>query len=227
MSLRPALAQSIPVAPYAWRIGPLGIVLLMHVALFFLLRQGLHQQVSVTALKEVTAVLLSSQPTPAANPQSLPLPHKVSPPVKPAVAPKAPAPVVPDAPTAVAPPTPTASAEPVAPAQSSIAASSAPETPSPPVQPKTITSKVQYIQAPQPEYPALARRMGEEGTVMLRILVNERGHAERIDMQKSSGFSRLDEAAKQAVTRALFKPYIEDGKAIAVYATVPITFQLD
>jgi len=69
--------------------------------------------------------------------------------------------------------------------------------------------------------------MREEGTAVLRVLVNARGRAERVELQKSTGSPRLDEAAKQAVLRTLFKPYIEDGKALPVFATVPIKFQLD
>jgi protein TonB len=69
--------------------------------------------------------------------------------------------------------------------------------------------------------------MAEEGTVMVRILVNEKGRPERAEIQQSSGFSRLDEAAKQAAMGALFKPYMEDGRPIAVYATVPIAFKLN
>ena len=68
--------------------------------------------------------------------------------------------------------------------------------------------------------------MGEEGKAVLRVLVNEKGRAEHIELQKSSGSPRLDDAARQAIARALFKPYLEDGRAIAVYAIVPITFQL-
>lgn len=69
--------------------------------------------------------------------------------------------------------------------------------------------------------------MGEEGKAMLRVLVNDKGRAERIEIQKSSGSPRLDEAARQAVQRALFKPYMEDGKPVAVFAVIPISFQLD
>jgi protein TonB len=86
---------------------------------------------------------------------------------------------------------------------------------------------VEYIQKPQPEYPAASKRMGEAGQVMLRVLVNDKGRPESVQIQKSSGFTRLDEAARQAVLRARFKPYTEDGKPIPVYAIVPIGFQLD
>jgi protein TonB len=93
--------------------------------------------------------------------------------------------------------------------------------------PKTIVTGVDYIQAPQPVYPPLAKRAGEQGKVLLRVLVSDKGLPESVDLQKSSGSVRLDEAAKQAVLRARFKPYLEDGKALAVYVIVPITFQLD
>lgn len=93
--------------------------------------------------------------------------------------------------------------------------------------PKTVNSGVEYTQAPQPVYPPLAKRAGEQGKVMLRVLVSEKGLPESVDLQKSSGSARLDEAAKQAVFHARFKPFLEDGKALAVYVIVPITFQLD
>ena len=73
----------------------------------------------------------------------------------------------------------------------------------------------------------MSRRMKEEGTVILRVLVNEQGRAERVELKKSAGSPRLDEAAKQAVLQAVFKPHIEDGKAIAVFVPIPIKFQLD
>lgn len=94
------------------------------------------------------------------------------------------------------------------------------------IAPKTIISGVEYLLAPQPVYPALAKRAGEQGRVLIKVLVSEKGVPESIDLQKSSGFARLDEAAKQAVLRARFKPYLEDGKALAVYVIVPINFQL-
>lgn len=102
-------------------------------------------------------------------------------------------------------------------------------TPAPPapVQPKTITSGVEYIRMPQPKYPRLSRRLGEEGKVVLRVLINERGMAERIDIHQSSGSSRLDRAGREAVQEARFKPYTENGRAMAVFAIIPIEFNLE
>ena len=90
-----------------------------------------------------------------------------------------------------------------------------------------MVSAVEYLRQPRPEYPAMARRMGEEGKVVMRVLVNDKGQAEKIDIQQSSGSQRLDDAARIAIQRALFKPYIEDGKAIAMIATATINFAID
>jgi protein TonB len=60
----------------------------------------------------------------------------------------------------------------------------------------------------------------------LRILVNEKGQPEQVLVQTSSGSARLDEAGRQAALRALFKPHIEDGRAVAVFVIVPLNFQL-
>ena len=98
--------------------------------------------------------------------------------------------------------------------------------PPPPPLPKII-SGVEYLKAPEPDYPPLAKRMGEEGRVTLRVLVNEKGNPVQVNVQQTSGSSRLDDEARQAILRSQFKPHVEDGKAIAVYTIVPITFHLD
>ncbi len=92
-----------------------------------------------------------------------------------------------------------------------------------PAAPRVI-SDVAYVEAPQPRYPAESRRSGEEGLVVLRVLINELGRAARVDIERSSGHSRLDEAARLAVQRALFRPYVENGVARMAMATIPIEF---
>lgn len=112
--------------------------------------------------------------------------------------------------------------------------SDAPMTSNPVVQPTQhmapaaprMVSAVEYIQAPQADYPPMARRMGEEGRVVMQVLVNDKGRAEKVEIIKSSGFSRLDESARLALLRALFKPYLEDGKSMMVLATASINFSL-
>lgn len=69
--------------------------------------------------------------------------------------------------------------------------------------------------------------MGEEGHVEVRLVINERGLVENATLKTSSGFARLDEAALAAARRAVFKPYLEDGKALKVIVTQPYNFNLD
>jgi protein TonB len=85
-------------------------------------------------------------------------------------------------------------------------------------------SSVEYVRAPEPRYPPSSRAAREEGLVLLRVVVDERGRAGDVTVLKSSGHARLDEAALAAVRRALFKPYLEDGVARAAVVTVPIEF---
>jgi protein TonB len=72
----------------------------------------------------------------------------------------------------------------------------------------------------------MSKRMGEQGKVVLRILVNEKGHPDQVQIQTSSGFARLDEAGRQAGLRAVFKPRLEDGRPVSVYVLIPVNFQL-
>lgn len=96
-----------------------------------------------------------------------------------------------------------------------------------PVARMKLVSAVEYLRSPQADYPALARRMGEQGKVVMQVQVNEQGKAEKVDIQQSSGFNRLDEAARLAMMRALFKPHIEDGKPLAILAIATINFSLN
>jgi periplasmic protein TonB len=102
------------------------------------------------------------------------------------------------------------------------------ETPPPPPAPSPaaprVVTDVAYVEPPQPKYPPESKRSGEEGLVVLRVLINELGRAARIEIERSSGHTRLDEAARVAVQRALFRPYVENGVARMALATIPIEF---
>lgn len=207
------------------RIGPLGAIILLHLAFFYALKSGLIKQATQAFPKEVFATFITPERAPEpAPPKEQPKPTpKTVPIVKKSVTPPLPVVNTPSPTAVTAAPSPP---EPAAPAAATAEPSPAP-APAAPAVPRTITSGVEYIQAPKPEYPAVAKRMGEEGQVILRVLVNEKGRSERVEIQKTSGSPRLDEAGRQSVQRALFKPYIENGKPMAVYAIVPIKFQLD
>ncbi|MBA4710231.1 energy transducer TonB [Aquitalea aquatica] len=83
-----------------------------------------------------------------------------------------------------------------------------------------------YLHNPAPVYPPSSRRNGEEGRVLLRVRVSAAGQAEAVDVQHGSGFSRLDEAAREAVANWRFTPARRGGQALASTVIVPITFRL-
>ncbi|CAN5194810.1 energy transducer TonB [soil metagenome] len=210
------------------RLGPLGLIILLHVGFFYALQSGLLRQAAQATLpKEVFASFITPEKPPQPEPprpQPKTVPVVRKPATQPAITPVVKAPSE-SAISAPPPPTQPAAAEPVAVVPAP--APPAPPAPAPAAPIKTISSGVEYLQPPQPVYPQVSKRLGEEGKVVLRILINESGRPDRVDVQTSSGSPRLDEAARQAALRALFKPHMADGKATAVYAIVPINFQLD
>lgn len=84
-----------------------------------------------------------------------------------------------------------------------------------------------YLQNPQPPYPSMSRRLGEEGKVLLKVRVLPDGNPASVDVEKSSSFGRLDEAAKQAVARWRFVPAKRGDEPIEASVIVPIVFRLD
>ena len=83
-----------------------------------------------------------------------------------------------------------------------------------------------YLDNPPPQYPPLSRKRSETGKVLLRVLVSPAGRAERIEIDKTSGFPRLDAAATSAVERWRFVPAKQGSQPVAAWVIVPITFQL-
>lgn len=92
--------------------------------------------------------------------------------------------------------------------------------------PKLIAS-VEYLREPAPRYPPQSRKLREQGLVVLRVLIDERGTACSIEVENSSGHARLDLAAREAVARAAFRPYIEDGLPRRAVVLIPIEFSLN
>jgi periplasmic protein TonB len=77
-----------------------------------------------------------------------------------------------------------------------------------------------------PSYPPQSRRLGEEGTVRLRVLVDERGRAQEVNVAKTSGFDRLDQAAMEAVRKWRFVAATDGRNAVTAWTQVSVTFQL-
>jgi protein TonB len=84
-----------------------------------------------------------------------------------------------------------------------------------------------YLHNPRPDYPPLSRCLGEEGKVLLRVRVSREGQPAAVDLEKSSNFERLDEAARSVVARWRFVPARRGDEAIDATVIVPIVFRLD
>jgi protein TonB len=160
-------------------------------------------------------------PAPAAPPKALPPPPtaKIPPPPQltlPLVATEtipAAAPLV----AQVLPPSPPAA--PAAPVE-------APPTPAPSL-PRTIPpSAVQYLVPPAPVYSRISARMRESGKALVRVFIDEAGLPHDVQLATSTGFARLDDAALTAVRHCRFKPYLDNGVAVAGWAAIPIEFEL-
>ena len=83
-----------------------------------------------------------------------------------------------------------------------------------------------YLDNPPPAYPQLSRRLGEQGRVMVRVLVDTAGAPESIELKSSSGSPRLDDAALAVVKRWRFVPARQGPRPVAAWVLVPITFSL-
>lgn len=134
------------------------------------------------------------------------------------------------------PPTPAPAAEatgasaPGAPRESVAAASPGPVTNAPVPAPPALelpSADAAYLDNPRPEYPRASRRLGEQGRVVLRVLIEADGTASRAELATSSGFERLDEAARVAVLRWRYVPGKRAGRPEAMWFHVPVNFVLE
>ncbi len=69
--------------------------------------------------------------------------------------------------------------------------------------------------------------MGEEGKVLLKVLVNENGKVVEAGVMESSGYERLDASAMEAVRRWEFVAQERNGKVVASWVIVPVNFTLN
>jgi protein TonB len=87
-----------------------------------------------------------------------------------------------------------------------------------------MVEEIDYVRAPAPVYPRESQRGRERGTVLLRVLVDVFGRPAEIQIERSSGYARLDAAARVAVEKALFRPHEVNGVAQPAQVLIPIEF---
>ena len=203
--------------------GKIAVIVGIHVLAFWGLQNGMVRD-AVKRLPQIVDVTFVAPPeqAPPAPPKTVEVALKTPPVITPPL-PQLPIVIENTITVPPAPPKPVEAAPAVPSAPSAPAAVAAP--PAQPAAPRLVTG-VEYLRMPQPVYPSISRRLGETGIVTLRVLVSEKGVPEQATVQQSSGSTNLDEAGRQAALRSLFKPYMEDGKPVAVYVLVPINFKL-
>lgn len=129
-------------------------------------------------------------------------------------------------------PSTTASASPAPAADHATPATSTPAGPaaSPPaIAPKIElpSSNADYLHNPRPPYPALSKRLGEQGKVVLRVFIEANGSASQASVLTSSGYDRLDQTALQTVLRWRYVPGKRNGEPEAMWFNIPIQFILE
>ncbi|MDO8720105.1 MAG: energy transducer TonB [Polaromonas sp.] len=234
-----ATAFSNTSAPTATRLRPpvsrnaviAFVVVVLHLGFIWALQSGLLMRAAELLVPAEMLVEFVDPPAPKAEP-ARPAPRTPAPvmPKKAVVkAPAAPQPLAiadttpsPDAPTGVtAPPPPTA---PVAQAPPAPVTRAAPPVPAVVQMP---SSDADYLRNPKPPYPALSRRLGEQGLVVHSVLIGVDGTAVSARLVKSSGFERLDQAAYQAIMRWRYTPGKRNGVAEAMTFNVPFNWVLE
>lgn len=212
-----------------------GGVVLFHAALLWALQTGLlRRAVEIIVPVQILSEIIAPAPPPAPPPpQPRPQPQ-----IAPAVRPAARQPVAPPAPQplAIADPTPTPQApigvltpQPPAPPITTPVALAPAAPPAPPAPPRIVlpSSDADYLANPRPAYPPLSKRLGEQGKVVVRVLIGTDGAAQKAEIRTSSGFDRLDQAALATVQRWRYVPGKRDGVPEAMWFNVPINFVLE
>ena len=213
----------------------LGVVVLMHVLFFWALHAGLGRKLLQSAPVVVVAQLLSDAPAPApaSAPTPVPPPTVAIPPPKPVALPPvlASEPIV--APTeagevSAAP----FSLEPAAPAiltsNPVVATGAVSEATRSPAAAVRVAAALQASgTCAKPAYPDLSRRREEQGSVQLKFLIGTDGRVLESHVERSSGYARLDEAARLGLSQCQFKPGTVDGTPEPSWASLKYTWRLE
>lgn len=232
LPLMRTLAPDLRIAPPRLSLGVLAGVLLVHAGIVAGVLALTQPTQSITLPAPLYVRLIEASTT---------QPEPAPPPVQPRLQP--PPPSVPTPLLAAPPAPPRLAPEPVQPARQPLPAEPArpeparPETlPAPTPAPAATEApplpvtqprfNADYLDNPKPPYPSASRRMGEEGEVRLRVHVDTAGHAQQIEVYRSSGFPRLDQAALDTVKQWRFVPARQGDQPIPAWVIVPIQFSL-
>ena len=211
------------------------LVLMLHLSLIAAVVSQTTEPQAKAVEKAIEGVII---PVPVAPQPEKPKPKTVQPEVvkkpkpkpqtqkaeaKKAVAKPKPAPVKP-APVAEASPKAVSAPEAVAETAKTKTAAKAAE-PEPAATPPVASANKALNKAPL--YPTLSRRLKEQGTVYLQVLVLKNGKVGQLKLKQSSGFARLDQAALNAVRGWTYQPAVKLGQPIDFWFVQPVVFNLN
>jgi protein TonB len=198
------------------------LVLALHLGILWLVQALWTSEPAQAVRKVVAAQLIQEFRAPE------PLKPEPAPPV-PKMAPPQATPVLPaQAPT---PPSLTQYALP--------AITAAPTTPAPPVQatatpaaalkhaPVVVAASARMDSCAKPRYPSASERLREEGVVSLKFLISENGQVLSGSVEKTSGYTRLDDAALAALSLCKFRPAMVDGKPRQEWSALKYRWELN
>lgn len=82
-----------------------------------------------------------------------------------------------------------------------------------------------FLHRVEPVYPFVARRIGKEAEVTLRLSIDETGKLERVEVVRDAGYG-FSKAAIAAVESSSYRPATRNGAAVAGTALITIRFVL-
>ena len=191
----------------------------VHACAIVLLAMPMMRPTTLAALAEpIQIVWHAPEPEPVAvplppEPQPLPRPRRPTPAVAAAIE---------------TPPTPMSEPAPVGEPAPIADATTIADAPPTAVEGTTRGADVRlaYIETRTPRYPRDSLRDREEGTVLLRVVVDREGRPTSVELVRSSGHARLDRAARESVREWRFRPVQVDGVAVPASGLVPVAFNL-
>jgi periplasmic protein TonB len=188
----------------AKHVGGIAFVIALHALLIYALVTGLATKViEVVKGPLETKIIKEVKPPPPEAPP--PPPPKFAPP---------PPPFIPPPEVNIAEPAPS----------NAITNTSAKLAPAPPIGVRK-DPVVRAKSCDEPEYPPASERLGESGKVVLNMLIGTDGRVKDSKVQTSSGFARLDQAAKEALSLCKFTPATLDGKPVESWWPLAYVFK--
>lgn len=212
-----------------------GIVVSFHVATLWSLHTGLLRRVVEVVVpleilsQVITPQLDKTEPKPSAPTTRRDAEPSRKPREKPVERPRAPIPqpeAVTDETAAREDPTGVLSPQPAA-YPLAVPESARPPTAPTPAKVELPSSNASYLHNPAPVYPALSKRLGEQGKVLVRVLIGADGSPQHAELKRSSGFERLDRSALEYIMKCRYVPGKVAGVPQAMWHEAPVSFVLE